>query len=82
MQQCRWQPPGASAFDPQDLRLPLTTQWGGASRANTSATSIIFRRPGSGSLSVKVTDAEGVTAERSTTIDVSLVPLSDGQQPF
>jgi hypothetical protein len=73
---------GRYRIDPRDLRVPLAISWTGAGRGTEATLSIPFRQAGTFPLSVSVTDADGLSDTASTRVQVSVVPLQDGQQPF
>lgn len=69
-------------IDPRDLRPPLTIHWTGAGQGTEPSLSILFREAGVFPLGVSVTDTDGLSDAASTRVQVSVIPLKPGQQPF
>jgi hypothetical protein len=69
-------------IDPRDLRAPLTIDWTGAGGGSAPALSIMFTEAGVFPLGVSVTDTDGLSDAASTRVQVSVIPLEPGQQPF
>jgi hypothetical protein len=73
---------GRYRIDPLDLRAPLTIRWNGVGHGTAPSLSIPFTEAGVFPLSVSVTDTDGLSDTASTRIQVSVIPLEHGQQPF
>jgi hypothetical protein len=73
---------GRYRIDPRDLRAPLTIHWTGAGHGTAPSLSILFTEAGVFPLGVSVTDTDGLSDAASTRVQVSVIPLKPGQQPF
>jgi hypothetical protein len=73
---------GRYRIDPRDLRAPLAIQWTGAGHGTGPSLSIPFSEAGLFPLDVSVTDTDGLSDAASTRVQVSVIPLKQGQQPF
>lgn len=73
---------GRYRIDPRDLRAPLTVHWTGAGHGTAPSLSILFTEGGVFPLGVSVTDTDGLSDDASTRVQVSVIPLKPGQQPF
>lgn len=70
------------AARPRDLRAPLTVQWSGAAHSTEMGERVLFHSAGRSRIGVDVRDVDGLTAADQITVDVKLVELEPGQQPF
>ena len=65
-----------------DLRPPIDAVWSGVTQASGLSASLFLTSPGTRTIGVTVTDADGLSDSASLTVHVSVIPLEDGQQPF
>jgi hypothetical protein len=73
---------GRYRIDPLELRPPLAIRWTGAARGTAPTASVLFSEGGTFSLGVEVTDVDGLSDEASARVQISVIPLQPGQQPF
>ena len=65
----------------RDLRSPAIT-WSGAAHGSGASKRVLFRRVGQVNLGISARDRDGLTASASKDVQVSMIPLKPGQQPF
>jgi hypothetical protein len=65
----------------RDLRNPAMT-WSGAAQGFGVSKRVLFHREGRVSLRVSAQDVDGLTGSASKDVQVSMIPLKPGQQPF
>ncbi len=67
--------------DARDLRSPAIT-WSGGANGSGPTKRVLFHREGQVNLQVTARDEDGLTASASKSVQVSMIPLKPGQQPF
>lgn len=70
------------SVDTQDLRAPLSIDWGGVASGDDETARVLFHSAGSQRLSVEVRDVDGLSDSASATVSVTITEQPPGTDPF